>query len=170
MNVHAVTTVDGRDRKRLERLARYLLRPAFALDAVHRLPDGRVRLDLPRKGRFIDLTPEQFLAKLCALPLIVPSSEPCTAAPLQLPLFDFEGKPLSPSDLDEHTAASTMPARSWPCLLARVFSIDIEACPCGGRLKLLQVVVDLDYIAAHLHGARAPPRPTDPGQLSLLPA
>src|SRR5690606_18518208 len=27
MNLHAATTVDGRDRKRLEKLARYLLRP-----------------------------------------------------------------------------------------------------------------------------------------------
>ena len=45
MNLHAATTVDGRDRKRLERVCKYLLRPPFALDAVHLLPDGRVRLD-----------------------------------------------------------------------------------------------------------------------------
>jgi hypothetical protein len=40
MNLHAATTVDGRDKKRLERVCKYLLRPPFSLDAVHLLPDG----------------------------------------------------------------------------------------------------------------------------------
>jgi hypothetical protein len=31
------------------------------------LPAGRVRLDLPRKGRCIEMTAEQFIAKLVAL-------------------------------------------------------------------------------------------------------
>jgi hypothetical protein len=31
MHLHAATTVDGRDRKRLERVCRYLLRPPFAM-------------------------------------------------------------------------------------------------------------------------------------------
>ena len=44
MHLHAATTVDGRDRKRLERVCRYLLRPPFAHDAVQALPDGRVRV------------------------------------------------------------------------------------------------------------------------------
>jgi hypothetical protein len=34
MQLHAAVTVDGRDRKRLERVCRYLLRPPFAHDAV----------------------------------------------------------------------------------------------------------------------------------------
>ena len=63
------------------------------------------------------MTPQQFLAKLCALvppphvnlvkysgafanrhhlrPLIVPMPEPAASTPVQLPLFDFAGKPLS---------------------------------------------------------------------------
>ena len=41
MNLHAATT-DGRDRKQLERICRYLLRPPFAHDAVTALPGGRV--------------------------------------------------------------------------------------------------------------------------------
>jgi hypothetical protein len=36
-------------------------------------------------------------------------------------------------------------------------------------LKIVDVVVDPHEIALHLHGARAPPRPSPPGQLSLLP-
>ncbi len=67
MSLHAATCVDGRDRKRLERLARYLLRPPFALDAVCATDDGRVRLDIGRQGRAVTMTPPQWLAKLAAL-------------------------------------------------------------------------------------------------------
>jgi hypothetical protein len=38
MPLHAATTVDGSDRKQLERVCRYLLRPPFAHDAVVALP------------------------------------------------------------------------------------------------------------------------------------
>jgi hypothetical protein len=44
MNLHAATTADGRDRKQLERICRYLLRPPFAHDVVMALPGGRVRV------------------------------------------------------------------------------------------------------------------------------
>jgi hypothetical protein len=190
MSLHAATTVDGRDRKRLERLCKYLLRPPFSLDAVHRLPDGRVRLDLPRKGRFVDMTPQQFLAKLAALvpppranlvhyagcfanrhhlrPRIVPVPNVALRSPQQLRLFDFAGKPLlhTPAlELD----APRMHRRSWAHLLARVFAIGVTACRCGGRLKIIAAVLDPDEIALHLHGARAPPRPPPLGLLSLLP-
>ena len=50
MNLDAATTVDGRDRRRLERVCKYPLRPCCALDALHLLPDACVRLDLPRKA------------------------------------------------------------------------------------------------------------------------
>lgn len=88
MNLHAATVVDGRDRRRLERLCKYLLRPPFSVDAVHRLPDDRVRLDLPRKGRCVTMSPERFLAKLVAL---VPSIKPPTrfARELTAPHFDL---------------------------------------------------------------------------------
>lgn len=34
MNLHAATMVDGRDRRRLERLCKHLVRPPFSQDAV----------------------------------------------------------------------------------------------------------------------------------------
>jgi hypothetical protein len=42
MSLHAATKVYCRDRKRLERAYKFLLRPPFAHAAVHVLPDGRV--------------------------------------------------------------------------------------------------------------------------------
>jgi hypothetical protein len=35
----------------------------------------------------------------------------------------------------------------------------------GGPMRIVRAVTDPDAIAADLHGARAPPRPSPPGQL-----
>ncbi|MFY0535288.1 transposase zinc-binding domain-containing protein [Nannocystis pusilla] len=71
MHLHAATTVDGSDRKQLERVCRYMLRPPFAHDAVQALPDGRVRVLFKTPWRsgvaHADMTPDKFLARLCAL-------------------------------------------------------------------------------------------------------
>jgi hypothetical protein len=195
LNLHAATAVDGRDRRRLERLCKYLLRPPFSRDAVHRLPAGRVALDLPRKGRCIEMTAEQFIAKLVALvpapyfnvvryggvfhnrhrmrALIVPTTAHADVPPRQLALFDVTGKPLPAATAVGEADPPAMPRRSWAWLLAYVFAVDLAVCPrpgCGGRLRIVEVVRDRDAIALHLHGARAPPRPSPPGQLSLLPS
>ncbi|MBK8261252.1 MAG: transposase [Nannocystis sp.] len=71
MHLHAATTVDGRDRKQLERLCRYLLRPPFAHDAVKALPDGRVRVLFKAPWRsgvaHADMTADKFLAQVPGL-------------------------------------------------------------------------------------------------------
>ena len=99
---------------------------------------------------------------------IVPKADDVALAPVQLRLFDFAGKALLPTpalELDRATHGPALLAH----LLARVFAIDVTTCPCGGRLKIVEAVLDPDAIALHLHGARAPPRPPPHGQLSLLP-
>ena len=69
--LHAAVTVDGRDRNRLERVCRYLLRPPFALDAVQRTADGQVRVHFKKPNRFgatfAQMSPDTFPARLCAL-------------------------------------------------------------------------------------------------------
>ncbi len=66
MNLHAATTVDGRDSNGLHHTHNYLLRPPFAQDAVQWLPDARVRLRIARKARHVDMSPDQFIAKLAS--------------------------------------------------------------------------------------------------------
>ena len=67
MNLHAATTADGRDRKQLERICHYLLRPPFAHDAVMALPGGRVRVSFKAPWRggtaHADMDAHQFLAR-----------------------------------------------------------------------------------------------------------
>jgi hypothetical protein len=198
MNLHAASCVDGRDRKRLERVARYLLRPAFALDAITATDDGRVRLCIGRRGRAVTMTPHQLLAKLVALvpppkvhlvryggvfanrhrlrAAVAPTPPtPAESRPHQLALLAPNGRPawttraVDDADTELPSDAPRHRRLSWARLLARVFSTDVTTCPCGGRLKPLGAVLTPEDIAAHLHGARAPPRPTPAGQLSLLP-
>ena len=195
MQLHAATTVDGRDRKQLERLCRYMLRPPFAHDAVKALPDGRVRVLFKAAWRsgaaHADMTPDKFLARLCALVpppgfhmtryfgvfashhhlrarIIPPSAVPAPELQLALDLAAAAN-----DGSDGPADASPRPRRlGWAGLLARVFAVDVTVCrACGGRMRILDVVSDPDDIARVDHRARAPPRPPrphPPGQVLLF--
>ncbi len=51
VNVHAGPAIDGRDRRRIERLVRYMARPPLAQDRVALHEDGRVRIGSRRRGK-----------------------------------------------------------------------------------------------------------------------
>jgi hypothetical protein len=199
MSLHADTCVDGRDRKQLERVCRYLLRPAFAHDAVVAMPDGQVRIHFKQPSRtgatFTQVSRDTFLARLCALvpppgfhmvryygvlagrhalrDAVAPRSHHGVHDPVQLPLFVVRGNlelaaatRADPSASSRHKSPSRL---SWARLLARVFAIDVQRCRlCAGPMRIVRAVTDPDHIAALLHGARAPPRPTPPGQVELF--
>jgi hypothetical protein len=194
MHLHAATTVDGRDRKQLERLCRYLLRPPFAHDAVEALGDSRVRVHFKtpwRRGTaHADMDADKFLARLCALvpppgfhmiryfgvyashhhlrARIVPT--PDTPAPEQQLALGFAGAGFTSVKSDDVPETSSRPRRiGWAKLLARVFGIDITICrKCGGRMRVFEVAIGPDAVIRALHGARAPPRPAPPGQVLLF--
>jgi hypothetical protein len=71
VNVHAGVVVPAGDRAALERLVRYLLRPAFSLKRLSLREDGAVvyRLQRPdRRGRTaLVMTPIELLARLAAI-------------------------------------------------------------------------------------------------------
>jgi hypothetical protein len=70
-DLHAAVAVPAGDRARLEHLARYVLRPPIAQDALSRLPDGRVLLKIRRPWsdgtRGLVFEPLALLARLAAL-------------------------------------------------------------------------------------------------------
>jgi hypothetical protein len=144
------------------------------------------------------MTPHQLLAKLAALvpppkvhlvryhgvfanrhrlrASVAPTPPtPAESPPHQLALLAPDGRPAWTArvveDADTEPASDVPRQRrlSWARLLARGFATDVTTCPCGSRLRPLGAVLTPDDIATHLHGARAPPRPTTGGQLSLLP-
>jgi len=70
-SVHAGRRISADDRSGLERVARYVLRPAIAQDRLKLLPGGKVQLELKRiwsggTSHFI-FEPLDFLSKLAAL-------------------------------------------------------------------------------------------------------
>lgn len=198
MQLHAAVTVDGRDRKRLERVCRYLLRPPFALDAVQRTADGRVRVHFKKPNRFgatyAQMSPHTFLARLCALvppprahtvlyygvvsahhalrSAVVPRADEPAPEPKQLALFVPRGAIELPGTTILLVAQlrDAAPSRmSWMTLLARVFRIDISVCArCSGPMRVTRGFTTPEDIAAELHGARPPPPWPPPGQLLLF--
>ena len=198
MQLHAAVTVDGRDRKRLERVCRYLLRPPFALGAVQRTADGQVRVHFKKPNRFgatyAQMTPDTFLARLCALvppprahtvlyygvlsahhklrSAIVPRADEPEPEPKQLSLFIPRGQLELPAitTLLHAQLRDAAPSRlPWMTLLARVFRVDISVCSrCCGPMRVTRAVTTPQEIAAELRGARPPPRPSPVGQLLLF--
>jgi hypothetical protein len=69
--LHADLAVPARDRRRLERLCRYVARPPVATDRLERLPDGRLLYHLRHRWRNgttqIVFEPHQLLARLVPL-------------------------------------------------------------------------------------------------------
>jgi hypothetical protein len=70
-NLHAGVRVAADDRDGLERLCRYMARPAVAAERVSVMPDGNVayRVKSPRSAGATHrvMTPMEFMARLCAL-------------------------------------------------------------------------------------------------------
>jgi hypothetical protein len=187
VNVHANVAVDGRDRKRLERLVRYVARPPLSQERLERHGDGRVRLRFKAAWKdgtdAILLDPLDFISRLCALVPpprfhtlryhgvlsahatarreVVPNRTPASGE--QLALFTRD---------DAGALAPPRPSRHpWSWLLRRVFAVDVRSCPdCGGSMLLVTIAKTPDEVARVLDGrvarARSPP-PVPVAQLSI---
>jgi len=77
VNVHAKVVIDGRDRKRLEGLCRYVARPPLSQERLELHGDGRVRYRFKAAWKdgthAVLLDPLDFIARLCALIPKVPA-------------------------------------------------------------------------------------------------
>jgi hypothetical protein len=166
------------DRQGLERLCRYITRPALAYDRVQGNAAGRVVLKLKTRWRdgttHLVMSPLEFMQRLAAL---VPRP--------RLHLIRFHGvlapnaklrAQVVPARQDDDGAARPDPEAvesdesqrwasriSWARPLERVFEIDIEQClNCGGEQKIISAILEtavIERILEHLGlPARAPPR------------
>jgi hypothetical protein len=197
VNVHAVQLVDGRDRRQLERLCKYITRPPVASERLRARADGKLELVLKsvwRDGtRAILLEPHDLIARLVAA--IPPPSFHMlryfgvlsSHAKLRRELVPEPAEhtaqhhpPSAPGDqlmllFGKGEADTEEPARHrWAWLLRHVFSHDLDTCPrCGGPMRWLEAATTPDAIARllaqHDLAPRAPPTPPAPpaGQLTL---
>ena len=149
------------ERKKLERLCRYITRPAIAENRLSLTPIGQVCYQLKTPYRdgttHVVFEPLDFLAKLAAM---VPKP--------RANLTRFHGvfaansrfrSEVTPARRGRQGKPEQIPAErrramSWAQRLKRVFSIDVEVCKhCGGRVKVLACIEDqptIDRIPNHL--------------------
>ncbi len=195
VSVHAATCIDGRDRKRLERLCQYIARPPLAQNRLHILDDGRVRYDMKRiwadGTQAIVLEPLDFIARLCALvpppyfnltrfhgvfapnarfrPEVVPRGSNTACEPQQLELFTRDNlMHLLGAEPANDAAPQKSGRRPWAQLLKRAFAVDVTVCPrCSGKMRLLEMATTDDAIRKGLAraGLAAMPPPRAPPPL-----
>ena len=168
-SLHAATRIAGPDRGGLERLCRYVARPALASGRLRTLDAQRLCFALKTPWsdgtRHLLLSPMELLEKLAAL---VP--------PPRFHLLRYHGvlaprardrgrivpaKPVAEPSADRVSSAPPCGHRlGWAALLARVFGADLSECAaCGGRLRIIAALTDPTSIRTYLEGVGLPVRP-----------
>lgn len=157
-SLHAGVAAKAHQRKKLERLCRYITRSAVSEKRLSLTPGGNIRYQLKTPYRngttHVIFEPLDFMAKLAALvprPRVNLTRYHGVFAPnskhraLVTPAKRGKGKRLKKSDQpnDSSIAAERRATMSWAQRLKRVFNIDIETCStCGGAMKVIASIED----------------------------
>lgn len=186
-SLNAAVACQPHQRDRLERLCRYVTRPAICLDRLHLRADGQVQYQL--KQPFADGTthvvfsPLDFLSKLAALiprprhhlvryhGVLAPNArmrkhvvprQPKTNTDEKHAHHEPKHKP-EPSQIHDPLIAPL----TWAQRLKRVFNIDITLCPrCGGTLRVIAEITDPVIIQKILDHVAQPPPEVNPAATS----
>ena len=143
-SLHADTQCGPQQRQKLERLCRYITRPALGHKRLRRTPAGEVVLQLKTPYRdgttHLVMTPLEFLQRLAAL---VPRPRlhlirfhgvlaPNASLRSQIVPGEAETRHQPTSQIETGDLSTAVPPRarmSWAQLLKRVFAIDLTTCP-----------------------------------------
>lgn len=179
-SVHAATAIKAHERERLERLVRYMARPAISEERVTAVDDNTIRLRLKSPWRdgteSLLFTPSEFIEKLIALVpiprfhltryygVMASRSRHRRSLPDRPRPEDVQALPATvPQGRGKGRCTKTGNKRlTWAALLKRTFKIDVLTCGrCGGPMTLIHVAlspVDIEttLIALGL-SPRAPP-------------
>ncbi len=160
----------GTERDKIEKLCRYIARPAIALDRLSMSPNGQVVYTLKRPyddgTTAISMTSLELLERLAAI-VPRPKVHLTRFAGVIAPHYKYRSlvvlKPPTMPELQEVTADKAKPTKSritWARLLRRVFSIDIETCErCGGKTKIIAAIEDPKVIKKILDHLDLPSKP-----------
>ena len=182
INIHAAQVVDGRDRRRVERLCKYITRPPVAQDRLERRADGKLELGVKRAWRdgtrALVFEPADLIPRLvAAVPPprfhllryfgVLSSHSSRRRFVVPRPLADSTANKPAPACGDQlellgDTDDAPAPRKRWAWLLAHVFAADVETCPrCSGPMRWAEVANTRAQItrllAEHGLGPRAPP-------------
>jgi hypothetical protein len=188
-SLHAGVAAKAHERQKLERLCRYISRPAVSEKRLSLTAQGKVRYQLKTPYRdgttHVIFEPLDFIARLAALvpkPRVNLTRFHGVFAPNSkhraLVTKSKRGKKARAAD-EPQTPTERRASMTWAQRLKRVFNIDIETCrECGGAVKVIACIEEpvvikkiLDYLKkkeeATDHNAlpesRAPPAGLPPG-------
>jgi hypothetical protein len=175
VDLHADTQVQANNRPRLERLCRYLLRPAIAEDRLSYASNGRVRLRLKTPWsdgtHHIVLQPQELLEKLAALiprpyvNLIVYHGVLAPNAKWRAEVVQFaRGRTPHAQEVPSTTSdeAYRPSNRSWAELMRRGLDLDVLQCPnCGGRMRFIATILSTGAIRKILRHLGLPADPVE---------
>jgi len=171
-SLHAGVAARADERKKLERLCRYISRPAVSVKRLSLTRGGNVRYQLKTPYRdgttHVIFEPLDFIARLAALvpkPRVNLTRFQGVFAPnskyraLVTPAKRGRGNQARVTD-ESSTPAQRRVSMTWAQRLKRVFTIDIETCSaCGGAVKVIACIEDpvvIQQILDHLkHKAEA---------------
>lgn len=149
-SIHAATFVHKNNRAELERLCRYILRPPVAEQRVE-IKGDKILYHLKsvwKDGtKAIEFTGPEFIEKLVAIipqprihltrfhGILAPHSKQRSKI---VPEPTIQAKAcVEPQQLE----LIRKPRLSWAQLLKRVFKVDMENCPCGGKLQFVAALM-----------------------------
>jgi hypothetical protein len=171
--------VAGSDRKKLEKVCRYIARPAIALDRLTVNAQGQVVYSLKKPYNdgttHIVMTKLEFMERLAAL---VPRPKVHLARyhGVLAPHYKYRklivpNPPLPKIEPKQPHEPAPKGRIRWARLLSRVFNINMEICSeCGGSVKIIAAIEDpavirkiLDHLGLlnrppTIHAARGPPQ------------
>lgn len=153
-SIHAATYVHKNNRTDLERLCRYILRPPVAEERCE-IKGDKVLYHFKSAWRdgtkAIELTGSEFIEKLVA---IIPQP--------RIHLTRFHGilaphskhrSKIVPNQVPAHESCEheekqkpKKPRLSWAQLLKRVFKVDMENCPCSGKLQFVAAIMNSNTV------------------------
>jgi len=180
-SLHANTRVGELNRTGLEKLCRYVCRPAVAAHRVQEQLDGRIRITLKNEWsggvRAVVLTARELTLRLLAqVPLprkalvrfhgcFAPASPvraQVVAAGAKAPRRrkkDAGGVSTPIEASADRVVAEAAQRMTWAVCLRRAFAFDVLACSCGGRRRLVAAVVEkveVERFLKHLALLRLP--------------
>ncbi len=189
-SLHAGVAARAHERDKLERLCRYIARPAVSTQRLSMTRNGQVRYELKTPWRngttHVIFEPLDFISRLVSLvpkPRVNLTRFHGVFAPnskyraLVTPAKRGRGKKVNaPNEVQDQTSAEKRALMTWAKRLKRVFDIDIEICSeCGGDVRIIASIEDpavIQKILAHLDDnansaasgflpeCRAPPSPS----------
>jgi hypothetical protein len=173
-SLHAGVAAVAHQRDKVERLCRYIARPAVATGRLALTAQGLVRYTLKTPYRdgttHVIFEPLDFIARLAALvpkPRVHLTRFHGVFAPHSALRAEITpaGRGRSTGTV-ERSPAERHRALRWAQRLKRVFRIDIETCErCGGRVKIIASIEDpavVERILAHLQQRASAPAETIP--------